>query len=156
MDALRQWITGIAVVAMLETVVLALVPAGSGKKTVQLCLSLLLLLVVLGPLLGGQLLPDADGLLGGYREENFAKTGQDLMSDIIAGQSAAYIVSEAAALGLDIEADISCVVTDYYPQPYQITVRALVPAFARSALSGRIEAELGIPPERQSYREKSK
>lgn len=98
--------------------------------------------------------------LSRYRQttsEIFAQ-GQErerqLLRDYIEHQCAAYILREAHTLGIeDIRITVRAKWTDETWVPYETQAEGNISAEQKEKLCGRIEAELGIPRERQRWNE---
>ena len=109
--AVRSWLTSIAAVTLMLTVVQTLVPEGTLRKISGFTGGLLLLAALLQPVLKtdlGRLRLD----FSGYEEAIETRTaeldnaGKEELAAIIAGRTAAYISDKADALGLDVEARV--------------------------------------------------
>ena len=103
--AVRSWITSIAAVTLLLTVVQALVPEGTLKKITG---GLLLLAVLLQPVLRTDLgrlrldFSDYENAIGD-RTAELESAGKEELAALIAGRTAAYISDKADALGLEVK-----------------------------------------------------
>lgn len=150
MDFLRQWVLGVAGAAMIGAATLAVTPQGTVKKVLRVGAALLLVVSVLRPLAGWNLtLPEWTGI----DTEETEKTGQELLTGIIAEKTAAYIESEAQAVGLVVSVTAECRMGKVYPEPWSVTIVCDRYEHAMNTLSDRIEKDLGIPKERQTYKE---
>lgn len=77
-----------------------------------------------------------------------------MMEQLIVGECEAYVQKEGERLGILCRAEISCALSEEgLPIPDRVTVRTEGKTEAIAALAQRIEEDLGIPPERQTYRE---
>jgi len=148
MEAIRQWIFGIAACSVTGTIALAVTPAGPVKRVLRVGISLLLAIAVLKPFTGwnGEIIWEA-----GWNEIDLQGAGQDILCTIIEERTAAYIISEAQAIGLVVSVTVECRQGEYYPEPWIVTLRSRTPEHAMNALSGMIERDIGVPPERQKY-----
>ena len=153
--ALRSWVTSIAAVTMLLTVVQTLVPEGTLRKISGFTGGLLLLAALLQPVLRA----DLGRLrlnLSDYREAIEERTaelgaaGKEELADIIAGQTAAYISDKADALGLAVEARVE---TEEDGEGTPLPVSAELTGPYSRELADWIALELGIPAERQVWHE---
>lgn len=137
--------------ALFAGVLEAVTPNGGGRRIVGMCGGLLLLLVLLRPFSG--LLPegawDFEGL--GAENDGIVKDGQEIVKQIIAERTGAYIVNKSEQAGLAIRVNVVCTDDVLTPTPWAVTIRSERPEHAKSALSRMLEDELGIPLERQSY-----
>jgi hypothetical protein len=154
MEFLREWFFGVAGAAVAGAFALAITPQGASQRAVRIAAALALCVAVLRPFTGALTLPD---LTAGLPRSEEGQPGQgisyDVLSSIIAEKTAAYIVSKAQALGLDVTAAVRCKQVDEWPVPWAVTISHPRPEHAKSALSKMIEQDLGIPPERQTYKE---
>ena len=91
-----------------------------------------------------------------YTQENTEKL-RSLDRRVIEAQYGAYILDMAAKQGLDVtEVGVEAVwSTDGLWLPYSLWMEGDLTPEERLRLSGRIEAELGIPRERQTWRQAS-
>lgn len=151
--AARSWVTSIAAVTLILTVVQALVPEGTIRKITGFTGGLLLLAALLQPVLR----TDLERLrldFSGYRAaiedraEELNAAGKEELADIIAGRTAAYISDKADALGLAVTALVETEPgEDGTPFPYSAE---LTGPYSRD-LADWIALELGIPAERQVW-----
>ena len=151
MSALTSWLRALVGAAVFCALALALCPEGRPKRVV-------LAAALLSPVveLDMQALPEA---LARYGEaaravaEGAGEEADRLNRTIIERECAAYILDKADALGISA-ADAA--VTARWSEEgfwYPWESRVSCPEGGRAALSEAIEAELGIPPERQSWEE---
>ena len=152
----RSWLTSIAAVTLMLTVVQTLVPEGTIKKIAGFTGGLLLLAALLQPALKtdlGRLRLDFSDYEKAIetRAEELDAAGKDELAFIIAGRTAAYISDKADALGLDVEAWVETEpgADGETPRPAWAELRGPYP----QALADWIAGELGIPAERQVWHE---
>ncbi len=153
--AVRSWLTSIAAVTLMLTVVQTLVPEGTLRKISGFTGGLLLLAALLQPVLK----TDLERLrldFSGYEEAiadraaELDAAGKEEMAAIIAGRTAAYISDKADALGLGITARVETEPgADGTPLPASAD---LTGPYSRE-LADWIAGELGIPAERQVWHE---
>ncbi len=161
MEALKDWILAVTAVAILTSAALSLCPQGAVKKIVRLICGLLMLLVVLRPaagLLGGNGLPELEAYRADVQSdlEERERASQEVLEDIIAEQTAAYIVDKAAELGAQCRVQVWCRTgEDGLLLPDRAEISGSLTAGQREELAGLIESELDIPAQRQDYREGS-
>ena len=140
--------------AMLGVFAIAVTPHGAVKRVVQIAAALVLVITVLRPLTGIESFPAFEDLLP-EREE--AETSvEEILSSIIAGQTSAYIVSKAQASGLVVSVTAHCRMGAHYPEPWSVAIYSERPEHAKGVLKKLIAEDLGIPPERQTYEERTK
>jgi len=150
MNALRQWLTGVIGCAMLTSLLEQLCPEGGAKKVLRFAGGLLLVLSLLRP--AAQLrLPETSG--GGLRaeterlERTFTARNKAVFAARIAEGTRAYIEDKAAELGLRVRAEVRTETTGGLPLPESVTLHGE----ESEALSTLIEAQLGIPKEKQRW-----
>lgn len=156
MTGLKNWLLGITAAALAVSLAQALTPEGTVKKIGRLVGALVLLLAALRPLMnwtgafpnGLTLSPDPMGT------EEAVQSGEELMKSLIAEKAGAYIVDKGQALGLRCTAEVT-VAPDAsgWPVPWEAAVLGEWTAQQKKALSQAVEEELGIPAQRQSFRE---
>ena len=101
---------------------------------------------------------DLAGWIGACRAEaalaavQLEETDEQLMADIIAEETAAYIEEKAAAMGVKCRALVICrQAEEGFPLPASVTVLGGLTEAQRRMLSGVIAADLAIPAERQYF-----
>lgn len=152
--AVRSWLSSIAAVTLLLTVVQALVPEGTVKKIAGFTGGLLLLAALLQPALKTDLgrlrldFSDYEEAVG-ERAAELDAAGKDELGAIIAGRTAAYISDKADALGLGIAAQVRTEPAEGIPVPVSVE---LTGPYSQD-LADWIAGELGIPAERQVWHE---
>ena len=160
MDAIRQWLMGMACAAMAAALAQSLAPEGGPRRICRMAGSRVLLLAMVSPLLQldegalSRLAREYQAQAGGYtqtlEEENRLR-----YESIIEAQSAAYIVDKAAALGISCQAEVVCRCDgEDVPCPYQVQIRGEMSQEQRQLLAQLLESDLGIPPQRQQFEEK--
>lgn len=152
---MKQWIYGIAAASLLSSIALALCPAGRVKSVTRLVCGLVCALAIASPLLS----LDIDGLAVGMAayEQQAKKITQEAAEEEkmlerthIEQQYAAYILAKATETGAVVsDASVLARWDDetlvWYPW------EATIGGAYNAALSRSIEAELGIPAQRQNW-----
>lgn len=156
-EALKEWITSIVLVTLLLSVAQTLIPEGSIRKIASFTGGLILLVALLQPVLGTDL-SRLDLEMGEYeqavreRREELEKMGKSDLSDIIAQRTAAYISDKADTLGIAVTAEVTV-------EPGENGVPVPVEARLNGPTSGELadymEQELGIPRERQVWKDEA-
>lgn len=153
--AVRSWLTSIAAVTLMLTVVQTLVPDGTLRKISGFTGGLLLLAALLQPVLKTDLgrlrldFSDYEAAIG-ERAAELDAAGKEELAAIIAGRTAAYISDKADALGLRVTARVETEPgVDGTPLPASAE---LTGPYSRE-LADWIAGELGIPAERQVWHE---
>ncbi len=125
---------------------------GNQKKLLQLLSGVLLTLAVLRPVVHF----DWSSLsMKAYLPtgEDLAAQGQAMTADaagaIIKSRTEAYILDKAAALDADLEVRVEL---DDEHIPVQVTLDGSISPYARTRLSKTLEEDLGIPKERQQWK----
>ena len=154
--AVRSWLTSIAAVTLMLTVVQTLVPEGTIKKIAGFTGGLLLLAALLQPALKtdlGRLRLDFSDYEKAIetRAEELDAAGKDELAFIIGGRTAAYISDKADALGLRVAARVETEPGADGETPLPASVDLTGP-YSRE-LADWIAVELGIPAERQVWHE---
>ena len=153
--AVRSWLTSIAAVTLMLTVVQTMVPEGTLRKISGFTGGLLLLAALLQPVLKTDLgrlrldFSDYEAAIG-ERAAELDAAGKEELAAIIAGRTAAYISDKADALGLRVTARVETEPgVDGTPLPASAE---LTGPYSRE-LADWITGELGIPAERQVWHE---
>ena len=155
MEGLRQWLLGIVFTAFAAGLARQLAPEGREQAAVRLAGGLLMLLAVLGPLAGGDwgdLALPAGAFQASEVAEDYEAQRTAALGAVIAEKTAAYIWDKADALGVACtvevmvapgESGIPLPDTVILTGPYSETLAAL------------IQEEVGIPADKQIWREES-
>ena len=158
-EGVKNWILAIASCAVVLSVFDLLVPKGAMKKVSAFVGGLVMLLVMLGPLTKMNFFSLSDFISSLRTEqEDYAQSllegNQSLLEKLIAEESQAYILEWAEELGFSCEVTVLCRSTESgLPFPSEAVVTSSAGEAQLSALSERIERELGIAKEHQIYRE---
>ena len=144
MELLRQWLTGVTCAAIIVALADSLMAGGTVRKIGRLAGGLLLDLAVLSSSsirLEAEAVPAAE------------EAGLDMMKSIIGEETGAYILDKAEELGISCqEVQVTCAVEENgVPYPASVVVRGDMTQEEQALLSRRIEADLAIPAERQTY-----
>ena len=144
MEALGRWLLAVSAAALLVSVVQALIPEGGLRRTATFIGGLLLLAVLLRP--AAEL--DLSGLSAGLSD--WTEQGAQRQSELEAERTAAYISDKGAALGLAVTARVE---TENSPDGIPVPSAVELTGPRSAELSAYIAEELGIPPERQIWKE---
>ena len=156
MTGLKTWLLGVTAAALAVSLAQALTPEGTVKKIGRLAGGLVLLLAAVRPLTswngelpkGVSLAPDP-GLV-----EEAAQSGEEAMKILIAQKVGAYIVDKGQSLGFSCRVEVEVAEDGSgWPVPWQAEISGEWTAQQKKALSQAVEEELGIPAQRQSFRE---
>ena len=74
---------------------------------------------------------------------------QESLAEVITSQAETYILDKAQSLGLTVTVSIQ---PDDSGKPYRATITGTIPEGKMQALSDILEGDLGIPKERQIWR----
>lgn len=154
MTELKNWLLGLTAAALAVSLAQALSPEGTVKKVGRLVGALVLLLAALRPLTGWEgTLPGAPAIPEAAVEGS-GQSGEQVMKILIAQKAGAYIVDKGQSLGLACTAEVE-VAPDAsgWPIPWKATVSGQWSQTQKKELSQAVEEELGIPAQRQSFRE---
>lgn len=156
LEIIRTWILSVTVSAIVIAAAEALMPEGSVKKAGRLTGGLILVLGVMQPLVSmdyGDLYDMVNTLpVGAVTRQEADAAAYDPMKGIIEQELATYIVDKAAELGASCTAVVVCAQgEDHVPVPQRTTVSGPLTEAQKAALSGYVEAELGVGRENQIY-----
>ena len=156
MSAVASYIGSVIAASLVVGIVSAM--AGSGGTAgalVKLVGGLYLTVTVLSPFVGFRLerIPDYFSSISAEASLQ-AQTGEELsrsaMGDIIKAESEAYILDTAESHNAVLYPEI-ILSQDEIPVPESVILRGEVSAVVRSAITDRIELDLGIPKENQTW-----
>lgn len=159
-EAIRSWLLTMVGVALITTIASFFASGGSMKHVLKLISGVAMAAALLSPLLkfdfcayaaSLQLYSDSVAWDSSAVEESENR----LNRTIIESECSAYILDKAAQLGVPLT-DAHITVqwsTDGVWYPYAVTLTHPGDAEQRAVLAGIIEADLGIPSERQEWRE---
>ena len=156
MEALGKWLLAVCAAAMLVSVVQAMLPEGGLRRVATFTGGLLLLAVLLRPAAELDLSGLSDGLSDWTeqvetRQAELERQQADALAAGIAERTAAYISDKGAALGLTVTAAVE---TETGPEGVPVPYSAVVTGPRSAELEAYIADELGIPPERQTWKER--
>ena len=155
MELLRQWLTGVTCAAIIVALADSLMAGGTVRRIGRLAGGLLLLAAVVKPVLEVDLtvLSAASLRLEAEAVPAAEEAGLVLMKSIIGEETGAYILDKAAELGISCqEVRVTCAVEENgVPYPASVVLVGDLTEEEQARLSRRIEADLAIPAERQSY-----
>lgn len=154
---MMEWVRGVFAASLLSSIAMVLAPAGRVKAVTRMVCGIVCALAIASPLLT----LDMDAVSVGleeYREqarilqENGEEEGKLMERTYIEEQCAAYILgkaeeSAAAVDSVSVEACWDDEALLWYPWSVQVE------GVYNAGLSRAIEGELGVPAERQSWRE---
>ena len=157
MEGLRQWLLGIVLTAFAAGLARQLAPEGREQAAVRLTGGLLLILAILGPLgswdgavpalPAGSFQQAAEAQAADYQAERAEALGA-----VIAEKTAAYIWDKADALGVPCTVEVTVAPGESgIPLPDTVTVTGPY----SEELAALIQEEVGIPAEKQIWREES-
>ncbi len=154
----KEWILSVTAAAAAAAIAESITPKGSVRKIVRLLGGLVLTVAMLQPVLrlDGETLR---GILTRYRVEagvadmDIGIDNMRIMKSVIEEQTGAYILDKAESLGIHCEVAVTAQVQDgaELPVPYCVTVTGTFTQEQREALTRRVESDLAIAPERQTY-----
>lgn len=152
--AVREWLVGIIAASLLVSVADTLIPQGAIKKIAGFTGGLILLLALVQPVLRIQ----PGSIQGNFDiwsaeistlEEEFTRQNAAELETRIAETTASYICDKATSLGLDCQVRVT---TEAGPEGVPIPASAEVTGPKSEALAEYMEAELGIPKEKQLWK----
>ena len=162
MSFLRSWARGLVYASILAAVVRQLGEKSPVKKVIDFVCGAVMLGLLISPLLNADREAFSD-TMSGYRAaaatvtEDAAEREKQLLRTYIEQKCAAYILDEAAALGAELSsAAVRARWNGEYWVPREAYLNGNVTPEQRVRLSGCLESELGIPPERQHWNEQDR
>ena len=147
------YVIRLSVVAVAMGILLSMMPSGTSRTVLRLSGSILLTVIALSPLTELDL-SELSGLRFSEMTdgETLAAMGMDAANDernaVILDKTTAYILDKAAALGVEITAQVEL---DGEGIPESVQLQGNVPELIRRRLSYVLEQELGIPKEKQEW-----
>ena len=152
MDGIRTWILGLTAAALLTAGIKTLLPGSGGvKKVGRLICGLVMILMLLQPITGrtttnwSARLTEYRAAAGEYGSA-LAETNEELLADIIAERSGAYIEEAAAGQGIDCRVTVTCTGEkgSVYPSPSGAHISGALTESERQRLCLLLERELGM------------
>lgn len=154
MAAAREWLTAVAAVSLLLSMVQMLLPKGTLREVAGLIGGLILLTVLMRPVLAGKGkdlrldLPEVRQSVE-QRQAELEAEGRETLTGLIEEKTAAYISDKAETLGLTLRIRVTAEDREGVPVPVQVELTG-----ARSEeLAHWLETELGLSAERQVWNE---
>lgn len=153
MAALREWLTSVVTVTMLISVSRILVPEGTLRKVFSFTAGLILLAALLQPLIHADI-SKLDVRLQTYRSEIESRQAElkeeqnAMLATEVERVTKVCIEERGIELGLTLTAKVTAV-PDQNGTPLPAAAELSCPY--DSDLSGWMETELGIPPEKQVW-----
>lgn len=155
MGALREWLLSVTAAAILCALAQGLIPPGPVRRVGRLTAGLVMAAALLAPLASLRGVDPEQWLESWQPQEEvqgLEEQRDETMKTIIEAECSAYIVDKAAQLGAECEAQVVCA-----PEgegvflPWQVTITGDLSPGQREQLTGQLQEELGVPPERQQY-----
>ena len=158
MQAIREYVLGIAAAAMICAVVLCFARKGTMEPLLKLICGLVLTFAVVKPLLSISMGHWEDlNIICQKEGEKAAQAGTELakktLRDIIIADTQAYILDKAQEMALSIQVTVD-LSKDEPPVPESVTITGALSPYERSCLGNFMEKELGITKERQQWNSK--
>ena len=158
MDFASEWVRAIAGAALICAAATALTPKGKVKNVLKLICGIVLITAMINPVIKqdfpsmsmdiSKYRKDADEIIGSAEEKQ-----NNLSRTIIENELEAYILDKAQSLNVELASvEVSAKWGDegcWYP--YEVNITANIPQMEQNLLSNSIEAELGVPKERQYW-----
>ena len=157
-SAFKSYLLSVTAASFVLEIVAALLPGMQSKKPGLLIGTLIMILVVLSPLV--RLSPEqiARSIAELRLETEELRTGieletKELQGSIIKEQTEAYVLDKAKAMEVDITIEITLRENQGVPYPYCICLTGSVTEKQQQILGQIIETDLGIPLQRQTWKE---
>ena len=155
----HNWIRALVTASVIASLSRQITPLGPVRKVVGFICGIMLLCVLLSPVLQADLGVLAD-VSADYRAtvvkltEDLETQEKQLLRTYIQQQTSAYILDEAKRMGGEgLRVEVLARWGDESWVPYEVTVTGPVTPELRTRLSDLLRNELGIPAERQHWRE---
>ena len=158
-----SWVRAIAGAALICAVAFALTPKGKVKSILKLICGIVLICAIVNPVINKNL-PDMSMDMSKYREQadeitnNAKDTKNSLSRTIIEDKLNAYILDKAKSYNAQLDS-VSVSVKwgdDECWYPYEVSLTASIGEKEKQLISNAIEADLGIPKERQYWSDNEK
>jgi hypothetical protein len=158
MEAIRNWIIGIAGAAVLTGIALAITPRGRVYSVLKLVCGIVMALALIKPLMNLDFEAYSRSLAG-YREQADAigseagETQDRLSRTIIEEEYAAYILDKAQLYNIEaftVKVNVKWGDEGWW-YPYEAYLDMTGPEDSKKSLMRIIESDLGIPAERQYW-----
>lgn len=153
-----QWIRAIVGAALICAAASALTPKGKVKNVLKLLCGIVLITAMINPIIN-QNLPALSMDISEYRKQADEISGSaeekenSLSRTIIEDELEAYILDKAESLDVKLQSvEVSVKWGDegcWYP--YEVHLTADIPQMKQKLISNSIEAEMGVPDERQYW-----
>ena len=153
-----EWVRAIAGAALICAAATALTPKGKVKNVLKLICGIVLITAMINPIIRqdfpsmsidmSKYRKDADEIIGSVEEKQ-----NNLSRTIIENELEAYILDKAQSLNTELTSvEVSAKLGDEgFWYPYEVCITANIPQREQSLISNSIEAELGVPNERQYW-----
>ena len=157
---MREALLRVVAAALTVSLLCALPVKRSLRRVISACCGALLLLTLMEPILSLRSI-DPERFLRQYSiDEQFIQDAvqaeQKKTEALITRQTAAYILDKAAALGAEVQVEVTlAALSESYSYPYALTLTGRWTPQQQRELSAYIAQTLGVPPERQTWREGS-
>lgn len=156
---LHSWICSLTAASTVAALAKQLTPDGGVRKVTELLCGVMLSVTLLGPVMSADL-PSLAFSMSEYRRTTAELTqdaqaaGNQLLRQCMEEQCAAYVLSKAHTLGIeDLRVAVKTQWRDEYWVPYEAQLKGKLSTEDRYRLAAYMEAELGIPGERQYWNE---
>ncbi len=153
-----EWVRAIAGAALICAAATALTPKGKVKNVLKLLCGIVLITAMINPFINEEL-PTVSMDMAEYRREAEEIIGRaeekenSLSRTIIEDELETYILDKAKSMDAELQSvEVSVKWGDegcWYP--YEVRVTADIPQREKNLISNSIEAELGVPDERQYW-----
>ncbi|NLV50633.1 MAG: hypothetical protein GXY20_08080 [Clostridiales bacterium] len=160
LEDLRKWILAVAAASLFSGIATVMAPSGKLKRTVSCVCGIMTVAVIINSFTGFNFSDYASNLIQ-FRitESEYLQLLQEenamLLKAIIEDKTRAYILDKALSLGVsEIVIDVQTKASgENYPYPYSIVYYGNVQESVKTELISYVESEIGIPEERQYWRE---
>lgn len=156
MTAVRGYLLRLCAGAIFGTVLPALLPEGTARKTAAGLCALVMLLLALTPLAQLDYEALAETISRMELEKEEARTGieiqnQELVAKIISSRIQTYILDKATAMGLTLTVELEMQTRTDTPYPTAVTIQGEATPAQRKQLQAWLEQTFAIPLQKQEW-----
>lgn len=153
---MKTYILSVLVVAIVCSIFNNLVNNRANAAVLKMTTGLVVLLTILQPLKGGELM-DCDRIFFDFEREvstvveNSEREKQNALSEIINKKVTSYILKQAQTLHADVTVEVT-LSDESMPVPENVRISGKIAPYAKQQLINIIERELGVAEENQIWK----
>lgn len=158
MEWMRSYVLTLAAAGILCAMVKSLSGGKAGGRMLGLACGVFLVFAAVSPVYTMDLdtwTGDWEGLRAesGALQEAAQNMVQNQMDVIIKERTAAYILDKAESLGASLAVEVSLTENEGYHTPESVCITGMYSQYMKTRLEDLLERELGIPKDRQEWKE---